>query len=307
MKQITKYLVLTVLVIVMMSSVAVAFAAQGGLEGVGGHPGRGVGGEVTAVDGANIQVENPRGEATIVTDDNTEFVVNGETGSLADIEVGMFVLAKGERNDDGTFSATHVFASDEAPQRPDDGQGGRPGRGVGGEVIAIDGANIQVENPRGEATIVTDDNTEFVVNGEAGSLADIEVGMFVGAKGERNDAGTFSATHVFASDEAPQRPDDGQGRRPGRGVGGEVIAIDGANIQVENPRGEATIVTDDNTEFVVNGEAGSLADIEVGMFVLAKGEKNDDGTFSATHVFASDEAPQRPDDGQGQRPGPRKQ
>jgi hypothetical protein len=50
-------------------------------------------------------------------------VVNGEEGDLDDVEVGMFVHAEGERNDDDTFTATRVIASDEAPPPPPGGPG----------------------------------------------------------------------------------------------------------------------------------------------------------------------------------------
>jgi hypothetical protein len=215
MKRMTKYLVLAVLAVVLMGTATIAWAAQGGPEGRRGPGDRGVGGEVTSIDGQTIYVENPHGSASIITTDNTEFVVNGEAGSLSDISVGMFAHAPGEKDDNGNVTATRVFASDEAPPHPRDGEG-RPGRGVGGEVTSIDGQTINVENPRGSASIITTDDTEFVVNDEAGSLSDISVGMFVRAQGEKDDAGNVTATRVCASDEAPPHPQDGQGR-PGRG------------------------------------------------------------------------------------------
>jgi len=199
---------------------------------------------------------------------------------------------------------------DELPERgspPGDGEGmpGRPDRGprVGGEVTAVDGNTIKVDNPRdGEGTIVTNDETEFIVNGEAGRLADVTVGKFVGAHGEMQDDGSILADQVMVHDEAPVPP-DGPGR-PGRGphVGGEVTSVDGNTIKVENPRdGEGTIVTTDETEFIVNGEAGSLADVVVGKFVGAHGEMQDDDSILADRVMVSDELPERspgPQDGQ---------
>lgn len=125
MNQIVKYLIFSVAAIVMFSSAAIALA-QGGSDGPGGpgRPGRGAGGQVTSIDGSTIIVKNPHGdEESIVTTGSTEFVVNDETGSLDDIEVGMFVHAEGERADDGTFTATRVVASDEAPVPPPGGPG----------------------------------------------------------------------------------------------------------------------------------------------------------------------------------------
>ena len=227
MKQITKFLILTVLALALMGSTAVAFAhdGSGNMKRPGGS-GRGIGGKVIAIDGNTISVENPRGTGTIVTDpDTTEFTVNGGAGKkIDDISLEMFVMAKGELSEDGTsVTATQVFASDELPQRHTDGEGRKRFPGMGGQVTAVtvngDSGTIAVENPRGgSGTIVTNGSTEFTVNGEAGDISDIEVEMFVMAKGELSEDGTsLTASQLFASDELPQRPKDGQGQQPGRG------------------------------------------------------------------------------------------
>jgi secreted trypsin-like serine protease len=303
MKHMIKYIVLTVLAVVMLGGAAVAFAQTDTPEGFGRGPhgpgGRGGGGEVTEIDGNNIIAENPREQVTIVTTADTQFTVNGESGSLSDIQVGMFVGARGERSDDGTVTAEEVFAGDERPERPDGDRGLK--RGAGGEVTEIDGNNIIAENPREQVTIVTTADTQFTVNGESGSLSDIQVGMFVGARGERSDDGTVTAEEVFAGDERPERPDGDRGLK--RGAGGEVTEIDGNNIIAENPREQVTIVTTADTQFTVNGESGSLSDIQVGMFVGARGERSDDGTVTAEEVFAGDERPERPDGDRGLKRG----
>jgi outer membrane lipoprotein SlyB len=275
MKRIIIYVVLGVLALAVLGTAAVAYAHEGGLFG------RGVGGRVTAIDGNTLTVENPQGDTgTIVTNSDTQFTVNGEDGSLADISVGMFAGARGEMNEDSTqVTATQVRASDEMPRRKDH-------HGVGGEVTAINGDTITVKNPHGDTgTIVTNSDTQFIVNGEDGSLADISVGMFAGARGEMNEDGTqVTATQVRASDEMPHRKDH-------HGVGGEVTAINGDTITVKNPHGDTgTIVTNNDTEFTVNGEDGSLSDIKEGMFAGARGEMNEAGTqVTATQVLASDE------------------
>ncbi len=219
MKKATVFVILTLIAAVMLGGAAIAYAAPG-VDQITGHGpgGRGAGGEVTAVDGTTITAENPRGTVTILTDESTEFTINGEAGSLSDVEVGQFVRAEGTRNDDGTFSASRVLVSDELPARPEPGRGGSGGRGAGGEVTAVDSTTITAENPRGTETILTDDDTEFTVNGEAGSLSDVEVGQFVRAEGTRNDDGTFSASRVLVSDELPARPepDHNPGQRPGK-------------------------------------------------------------------------------------------
>jgi cytochrome c-type biogenesis protein CcmE len=219
MKPVAKCFISVILAIVMLSSAAMAFAQGGtpgpggpgggqggpggGQGGPGGGPG-GHGGQVTAIDDATIVVKNQQGSTeNIVTTDDTKFTVNNATGSLSDISVGMYVFAKGEMGSSSTFTATEVMASDKAPQPP-----------AGGQVTSIDDATIVVKNQQGNSqNIVTTDDTTFKVNNATGSLSDITVGMYVFAKGEMGSSGTFTATEVMASNNAPQPPDkNGQGQ-----------------------------------------------------------------------------------------------
>jgi hypothetical protein len=81
-------------------------------------PGRGVGGQVTAIDGTTITVKTPQGTATIAAAASTTFEGNGKTGSLSDITVGLFVHAEGAKGTDGVLTATRAIASSTRPERP---------------------------------------------------------------------------------------------------------------------------------------------------------------------------------------------
>ena len=108
--------------------------------------------------------------------------------------------------------------------------------------------------------------------------------------------GLFAALVIALASGAPQAnaaagaPPHG----PARGVGGQVTAIAGTTITVKNPQGTATIATTASTTFEVNGKAGSLSDIAVGMFMHAEGTKGADGVLTATRVLASSTRPGRP-------------
>jgi hypothetical protein len=181
----------------------------------------------------------------------------------------------------------------------DHGRG--PGRGphAGGEVTAINGMTITVTNPRGSQDILTTSSTAFTVNGAAGTLAGIAVGMYVHAEGTRATDGSFTATSVTASDEQPVPPAGGRGLH----AGGEVTAINGMTITVTNPRGSQDILTTSSTSFTVNGAAGALSGVAVGMYVHAEGTRATDGSFTATSVTASDEQPVPPAGGMGRGRG----
>ena len=88
----------------------VVVGAHGGFgRGLGGMMGQRVGGQVTAVDGAKITVQLGQSTQTIVTDTNTKFYVAGQqTGSLADVKTGEYVMALVQKQSDGSLLATQV-------------------------------------------------------------------------------------------------------------------------------------------------------------------------------------------------------
>lgn len=192
-------ILMAALALVLVGGVTSASAAPGGR-----GPGRGQGGPggaVTAIGTNSITVNSPRGATTITTTASTTYQVNGAAASLSDIQVGMYVRAEGTAGTNNSFTATRVIANTEKPAQP-----GRPGRGTGGDATAIDGSTITITTPRGTLKIVTSASTTYQVNGVAGSLSDIKVGMFVCAEGTTASDGTITATRVIASDTKPTRP-----------------------------------------------------------------------------------------------------
>lgn len=89
-----------------------------------------VDGKVTAISGSTITVQEPDGTtAKIVVGSSTTFRVDGATGALSGIKVGMVVMAEGTKASDGTLTASAVRAFDPSTMR---GPGmGRHGMGHG--------------------------------------------------------------------------------------------------------------------------------------------------------------------------------
>jgi hypothetical protein len=80
---------------------------------------------VTAVDGSTITVTRRDDTTTTINvDGSTEYIVNGDVATLADVEVGMFLVAEGTENADGSINATDVRAAERGLFRG-------PGKGFG--------------------------------------------------------------------------------------------------------------------------------------------------------------------------------
>jgi hypothetical protein len=156
------------------------------------------------------------------------------------------------------------------------GFGGRGGFMFGGiTVTGISGSDISLETEDGwTRTITVDDETEYSKSGDEISLADLAVGDRVAFRQTLGDDGMWTIDAIAVI--LPH-------------VGGEVTAIDGTTITVEGRDGEAsTITVNGDTMYQVNGDDASLAEVEVGMFLVAEGTENADGSLTATEVKAAD-------------------
>jgi hypothetical protein len=157
------------------------------------------------------------------------------------------------------------------------GFGGRGSHGfmLGGiTVTAISGNEIALETEDGwTRTITVDDETEYSKSGDEISLADIAVHDRIAFRQTLEDDGTWTIDAIAVI--LPH-------------VGGEVTAIDGSTITVERRDGTTSSITvSGDTTYQVNGDDATLADVEVGMVLIAEGTE-DDGSFTATEVKAAE-------------------
>ena len=158
------------------------------------------------------------------------------------------------------------------------GFGGRGGHGfmIGGvTVTAISGNDLSLETEDGwTRTITVDDETEYSKSGDEITLGDLAVGDSIGFRQTLEDDGTWTIDAIAVI--LPH-------------LGGEVTAIDGSTITVERRDGTtSTITVNGDTAYQVNGDDATLADVEVGMVLIAEGTESDDGSFTAIEVKAAE-------------------
>jgi Domain of unknown function (DUF5666) len=150
------------------------------------------------------------------------------------------------------------------------------GHGFGGIIItAISGNDISLKTADGwTRTITVDTGTSYSKSGDTIALGDLEVGDEIGFRQTRETDGSFTIDSIAVI--LPH-------------AGGEVTAVSGTTITVKDRDGATiTIETSGTTEFQVNGDNAALADVKVGMLLVAEGTKNSDGSLSATDVRAAD-------------------
>lgn len=150
------------------------------------------------------------------------------------------------------------------------------GHGLGRiTVTAISGSALSLETADGwTRTITVDAGTTYSKSGGTIALGDIAVGDEIAFKQTLEDDGTWTIDAVAV---IPPH------------AGGDVTAVSGSTITVTQHDGTtATITVTADTTYEVGGAAATLADVKVGMFLVAEGTANTDGSLTATDVRAGD-------------------
>jgi len=162
------------------------------------------------------------------------------------------------------------------PGGPDGGPGfGRGFRDV--SITAISGNDISLHTEDGwTRTITVDSGTTYSKAGQTIALSDLGVGDQIGLRQTRESDGSYTIDSIVVI--LPH-------------AGGEVTAVSGSTITVKAPDGSTvTININGTTSYDVNGKSAGLADVKTGMFLVAEGTKNADGSLTATRVRAADPA-----------------
>jgi hypothetical protein len=240
--------VLVLLVVGLLATVSVIAASPAGAKK--GHPKahglvkkRGVvHGVVQAVGTNSITLKTRKGASvTVEVSADTKIRVNGEAGSLADVQVGYLAAVKLAAGG-GPAKALAAFA---------------PGTIVVGVVDSVGSNSITLKTKDGSSvTIGVTGSTKIRVNGKAGALADIEAG--------------YRALVVRTSANGPAAAI--RAYQPGvRGllVKGLVDSVGTDSITIKLRNGASvTIAVTVNTQVFVSGHAGALSDIHSGYRAL---------------------------------------
>jgi RNase P/RNase MRP subunit p29 len=265
------------------------FTAWGGAVWAKGTDSRGLlRGTVTVIEGATLVIATPQGEQSVLTNEKTVFLVPGvEAATLADVTLGDYVVVRARPAEDGTLLATAVMVV------PAGQQGDVVLRGL---VTAVEGTTLTVRTRRQrDIAVLTDEQTLFHVPGlEDPTVADVQVGRIVLALGRLEGDESFRAAGVFVVSGAVVRR---------HVVHGKVTAVDGQALTVNTPRGKQRVLTDENTRLRMPGVENpvrsaersrrSLADVVPGVWIIAVGRRNEDGSLQARGILAISERLQR--------------
>jgi len=153
------------------------------LVGPDGQKFQGVGGQITSISGDTIKVKTPSGqEATVKVSSDTQFRRDRNPAKLQDFKVGEFVMVRGTPAGENQWNAQMIGTRSDAQQQ----LRGEMGKNfIAGEVKSLDPPKMTILRPDGVTqTIEADENTSLKKQNESITMADIQPGDRIFARGE---------------------------------------------------------------------------------------------------------------------------
>ena len=202
-------------------------------------PGRGnfngAAGQLTKLTGSSMTISDQAGTVTVSYDSSTSVLQSG-TGSMTDIAAGVCVTANGDREANGSVTATGVqvmLNMNGNCNQPAAGFGNGNGQGPGGasprpsgspragrptpspgatpanlafvrgKVSSVSGTTVTVEQDTGGPVTVTVPSTARITRTVSSTTARLAVGECIAATGQRDSSGAVKARAIVISAPGP--------------------------------------------------------------------------------------------------------
>lgn len=167
------------------------------MAGPDGQRFQGTGGQITSISGDTIKLKTPNGqEATVKVSSDTQFRRDRNPAKLQDFKIGDFVMVRGTPAGENQWTAQMIGTRSDAQQQ----LRGEMGKNfIMGEVKSLDPPKMTILRPDGATqTIEADENTSLKKQNESITMADIQPGDRVFARGEMKN-GSFVPAMIMVA------------------------------------------------------------------------------------------------------------
>lgn len=200
-----------------------------------------------------------------------------------------------------------VLSQDAPPNKQDQAQDYGRRMPLFGKITAIHDSTIELSNPNGDAvTVRLTPQTEFRKDRQPAKRSDFKVGDVIAVRGQENPDHTWTAQMIGA------RSANGEGRGPNMQAGtlgkdyvaGEVKSVDAPKIAVlRSDNVTQTIELNEETSLHKGRDAITMADIQPGDHLLARGALQDNVFVPKFVMVIGPEQWKRMQEMGGMRPG----
>lgn len=236
-----------------------------GFEGFRG-PGRPMAGRpfgqitIAAINGSSLSLKTADGwTRTITVTSATSLTKGGQKITLSELKVGDAILFRETRNTDGTYAINAIEVV--VPR-------------VAGSVTGVSGNTFTLKGRDGTTwTVTVNGSTIYRLGPRAGSQSDVKAGVDAIVAGTQGSGSTLTALSVQVV--LPR-------------VAGQVTAKTSTTITIQAPNGtKTTLHVGSGTTYRVRGVTNpTLANVTVGMRLVAEGTRQADGSIDAVAIVA---------------------
>ncbi|MCL5006093.1 MAG: DUF5666 domain-containing protein [Acidobacteria bacterium] len=161
-------------------------------------------------------------------------------------------------------------------------RGRSPGERAFGTITSVGANQFQIKKPDGSLlTVLVSGNTRYWASRQEIQFKDLKPGDHVFVMGQTGDNKQFDARTVRRMTEE----EVARFRNMGDRAFGQIVSIENNQLKIKNPyRGEQTIIVNDQTQFMKEGQAITLKDLKVGDRIFAMG-KEENGKLVADRVI----------------------
>jgi predicted outer membrane protein len=170
---------------------------------------------------------------------------------------------------------------DETKTPPQNAPRESAGQPVFGTIASVGVDRFEIKKTDGSTqTVMVDEHTRYRQGQQDIQLEDLKPGDRVTVRGQANSNKEFVAEAVRRATADEMQRFQNAGER----VAGAIVSIDKNQLKVSNPRqGERTVLVNEQTQFMRDGQSIALKDLKVGDHIFALG-KETQGQFLATRV-----------------------
>jgi len=257
--------------------------------------GTSVRGKVVRVEGQDrivVQTTDNK-EIILMSSPTTRYVIDGRDGRFTDLRNGVNVRAT-YTTEGNRYLVSSLQVGDAPASVPGTGTTAAAGTTLQGKVVRVEGQDriIVKTSDNKEVILMSNPNTRYVIDGRTGRFTDLRTG--VNLRATYNLDGT---RYIVSSVQVGDAPAVVAQPQPGgineRKFRGRIVKVDAATNQIvakSQEGNEVTLYVQKNGRFMRNGQAITLANLQVGTIIETQYVERDNHWWVEEVIVVTDNA-----------------
>jgi translation initiation factor IF-1 len=233
-------------------------------------------------------------EIILMASPTTRYVIDGRDGRFTDLRNGVNVRAT-YTTEGNRYLVSSLQVGDAPAAVPGTGTTAAAGTTLQGKVVRVEGQDriIVKTSDNKEVILMSNPNTRYVIDGRTGRFTDLRTGVNVRAI-YNIDGNRYIVSSVQVGDAPAVVAQPQPGGINERKFRGRIVRVDAATNQIvakSQEGNEVTLYVQKNGRFMRNGQAITLANLQVGTIIETQYVERDNHWWVEEVIVVTDNAP----------------